>query len=171
MRVPCFVRVIGVLSVFSCLCSLIPMTIRYLSEERSSLSYLTPTAIMTLLETDLDTRVSTYDELNAVLEEYGVRSCSRLSVHFLTCLTPAASVSPFEFGPIWWWWLNTFYFEHEIHIFWRRGILSSEQRRVGVSTYSLYLDYYNFALRIDPQTNYGRERQGELFDGYPVRMK
>lgn len=171
MRVPCFIRVIGVLAAVSCLCSLTPMTIRYLSEERSSLSYLTPTAIITLLETDLDTRVSTVEELNAVLKEYGVTSCSRLSVDFLTCFTPAASVSPFEFGPSWWWVLNTFYFEHEIQMFWRRGHLSSEQRRVGVSTYSLYLDYYNFFLRIDPQTDYGRERQGELFDGYPVRMK
>ncbi|MBN8592754.1 MAG: hypothetical protein J0M33_13400 [Anaerolineae bacterium] len=145
------------------------MTIRYLNEERSSLSYLTPAAIITLLEMDLDTRVSTYEELKAILEEYGVTSCSRFRVDFLTCFIPAASVSPFEFGPIWWWGLNTFYFEHEINIFWRRGIVSSEQRRVGVSTYSLYLDYYNFALRSDPQTDYGKER--ELFDGYPVRMK
>lgn len=143
------------------------MTIRYLNEERSAFSYMTPREIIALLETRLGADAISFAELQVFLTDYGVTSC--MEVHtalcpLAMCDVAAASTSPFEYGHPWWWWtLNSLEWTHRITI----SLQAAEDRRVKINTYSYTLDFW--VLRTDDTNICGGESVGEVEDRFPSR--
>ena len=124
-----------------CVCSLVPMILRYIHEDWSDLSYKSPIQIISLLQSEINLNDASFESVQSVMIHHGVTNCNLLpNTSCVRCMTPVGENSlsqkdwSLAHSLYWWWWLNTFDWVHQINIDISKTSRFSSNR-IGVESY------------------------------------